>query len=527
MIRFRRTAQHKQKFARILREYPTHAERRLWESLRATDWGNEVLRQQRILGWIADLHFARQGLVVEIDGPYHETRLLTDLHRDRIMEGRGLRVLRIPSEMVARNEPDIMAQIRLALTLETTPDLPLGAKLWQHLRDRSRRDLTAIHRINQRMYIARHLWEGPALHLQWLTEAGFRTAAEVEFVLPEHSELWLTGWDFIQISHNLQNDSPDLLFLREGEVIAGLLLLPAQDLKRFLEEQRAAWSDYPYPCLIAPVNEELYRSERPWHYGNPLPVLQTILGTLTESPKRLYKPIYPYHIKPPTHTKNDELSEQNDVPSEQKDIPSEQNDVPSEQTNASSEQNNVPSEQNDASSEQNNEHSEQNDASSERTTTILLDVDGWPMELHAFRVVDLYFAGGERTREIFWVIPDPARIGGAILLAQSDQARIAEAPPPYEEAISQLSEAFRQHLLYLQSQKILVDSPMRWQKLSAHERRHLQRTLSLGHFPPRYLWSESAKNWEQPRYARNLRWGGDEEKHEEKHKDSHEDIEPL
>ncbi len=309
MIRFRRTAQHKQKFARILREYPTHAERRLWESLRATDWGNEVLRQQRILGWIADLHFARQGLVVEIDGPYHETRLLTDLHRDRIMEGRGLRVLRIPSEMVARNEPDIMAQIRLALTLETTPDLPLGAKLWQHLRDRSRRDLTAIHRINQRMYIARHLWEGPALHLQWLTEAGFRTAAEVEFVLPEHSELWLTGWDFIQISHNLQNDSPDLLFLREGEVIAGLLLLPAQDLKRFLEEQRTAWSDYPYPCLIAPVNEELYRSERPWHYGNPLPVLQTILGTLTESPKRLYKPIYPYHIKTPTHTKNDASSE--------------------------------------------------------------------------------------------------------------------------------------------------------------------------------------------------------------------------
>ena len=224
MARFRRTTQHKQKFARIMREYPTHAERRLWESLRATEWGNEVLRQQRILGWIADLHFARQGLVIEIDGPYHETRLLTDLHRDQIMESRGMRVLRIPSEMVAHNEPDILAQIHLALKLETMPELPLGAKLWQHFRDRARRDLTSIHRLNQRMYIARHLWQGPALHLQWLSEAGFRTSAELEFTLPEHSELWLTGWDFIRISHELRNDSPDWLFLYKGEVIASFVI---------------------------------------------------------------------------------------------------------------------------------------------------------------------------------------------------------------------------------------------------------------------------------------------------------------
>ncbi len=540
MARFRRTTQHKQKFARIMREYPTHAERRLWESLRATEWGNEVLRQQRILGWIADLHFARQGLVIEIDGPYHETRLLTDLHRDQIMESRGMRVLRIPSEMVAHNEPDILAQIHLALTLETMPELPLGAKLWQHFRDRARRDLTSIHRLNQRMYIARHLWQGPALHLQWLSEAGFRTSAELEFTLPEHSELWLTGWDFIRISHELRNDSPDLLFLYKGEVIAGLLLLPAQELKRFLEEQRPAWADYPYPCLIAPVNEHLYRSERPWHYGNPLPVLRTVLGTLTDPPKRLCKPANPYapydppSPKPPPSSPQPhpfqilDISELSTLPELSTSSELSTSPEPAESSTSSEPASSEPAETTSSEPVESSASSQTDGASQRaisiestddvgdpsshhRATQIALDVDGWPMDLHAFRVVDLYFFGGERVREIFWVVSDPEQTGAALLLSQSNQAVLAKAPPPHEEAIAQLSEIFRQHLLALQTQKILVDTPMRWQKLTPYQRRHLQKILSHGHFPPRYFWSESTKTWDLPRYARNLRWGEKEE----------------
>lgn len=562
MARFRRTTQHKQKFARIMREYPTHAERRLWESLRATEWGNEVLRQQRILGWIADLHFARQGLVVEIDGPYHETRLLTDLHRDQIMESRGLRVLRIPSEMVAHNEPDILAQIHLALALETMPELPLGAKLWQHFRDRARRDLTSIHRLNQRMYIARHLWHGPALHLQWLSEAGFRTCAELEFTLPEHSELWLTGWDFIRLSHELRNDSPDLLFFYKGEVIAGLLLLPVQELKRFLEEQCSAWADYPYPCLIAPVNEHLYRSERPWHYGNPLPVLRTVLGTLTDPQKRLCKPANPYapyttpSPKPPPSSPQphpfqildiSELSPSSELFTSSEPAESSTSSEPAESSTSSelstpskppaSSESAEPESSEPAESVESSASSEPpvssdssqadgafqrsipiestddggDPSSNHRATQIALDVDGWPMDLHAFRVVDLYFFGGERVREIFWVVSDPEQTGAALLLSQSNRAVLAKAPPPHEEAIAQLSEIFRQHLLALQTQKILVDTPMRWQKLTPYQRRHLQKILSHGHFPPRYFWSESTKTWELPRYARNLRWGEKEE----------------
>lgn len=490
----RRSTGQKLRYARFLREHPTRAEQRLWEALRTTSWGSEVLRQQQLVGWIADLHFARQGLVIEIDGKVHENRQLTDLHRDRVMEGRGLRVLRIPSELVPRIEDQILAQIRTALFLEITPDLPLGPKLWQHFRERARRDLTEIHRLNQRMFLAHQFWEGTTLHLQRLSEAGFRLASEIEFETPEHSEIWMTGWDQIILSEDLRYDTPDLVFYHKGQPISGLLLLPISRLKRFLEEERQAWSDYPYPCLVTPVNELLYRSERPWHYGQPLPVLDLVLGTATEHKKR----VLPFESPQSIGVKKQHLAHKEALLEQQRILA---------QASAQEAQPTEPDElESIFPSPEAHPIDPKEQGIPPKETPILFARDGWPAHVHAFRVADLYLEHGKSQRELYFVLTDPNQEGGALLFCQSRKAVLAKAPPPLEDALNALSEAFRLHLQALQEHKIFADSPMRWRKLSPKQRRSLRKDLTLGLFPPRYVWDESAQQWTQPRYTKHLHW---------------------
>ena len=60
-------------------------------------------------------HTARQRLIVEVDGRYHERRRCADARRDRMLRRLGYRVLRLDAELVVSELPKALATIRAAL----------------------------------------------------------------------------------------------------------------------------------------------------------------------------------------------------------------------------------------------------------------------------------------------------------------------------------------------------------------------------------------------------------------------------
>ena len=88
--------------ARELRSSPTAAEARVWELLRLRRCGGARFRRQHVLaGFIVDFYCPALRLVVELEGAVHddpERRNYDDL-RQRELEGRGYRVVRIRNEM--------------------------------------------------------------------------------------------------------------------------------------------------------------------------------------------------------------------------------------------------------------------------------------------------------------------------------------------------------------------------------------------------------------------------------------------
>lgn len=94
--------------ARRLRKNMTLAEKLLWENLRKRKFRNlRFLRQHPLIYqvaqnkpyyFIADFYCAEIKLVIEVDGKIHEFQKEEDQHRDEILEGLGLYVLRIKND---------------------------------------------------------------------------------------------------------------------------------------------------------------------------------------------------------------------------------------------------------------------------------------------------------------------------------------------------------------------------------------------------------------------------------------------
>jgi very-short-patch-repair endonuclease len=98
-----------------MRHLPTPAEAKLWSSLRASRLnGLHFRRQQVIDGFIADFYCHLAGLVVELDGAVHQQQAEYDAERDRILQERGLRILRFPNSEVENNLSAVLAQIAKA-----------------------------------------------------------------------------------------------------------------------------------------------------------------------------------------------------------------------------------------------------------------------------------------------------------------------------------------------------------------------------------------------------------------------------
>ncbi len=104
--------------ARALRKRSTDAERLLWQRLRHRQLGVRFRRQHPVAGFILDFYCAEAQLGIELDGGEHAREGTRDYdeHRERILAGRGIRLLRFWN-------PEVLLQ--LDAVMET---------IWHHLR---------------------------------------------------------------------------------------------------------------------------------------------------------------------------------------------------------------------------------------------------------------------------------------------------------------------------------------------------------------------------------------------------------
>ena len=106
--------------AKELRRKLTPAERNLWNVLRRGQLdGLHFRRQQVIDGFIVDFYCHAVGLVIEVDGAIHDRieRREYDAERERILDIRGLKVLRVKNEDVMDNLEEVIERIREACDL--------------------------------------------------------------------------------------------------------------------------------------------------------------------------------------------------------------------------------------------------------------------------------------------------------------------------------------------------------------------------------------------------------------------------
>ena len=100
----RRVTEAKRSFARQSRRAPTQAEELVWSLVRNRQLeGLKFRRQVPLMGFVVDFYCPELRLVIELDGPIHESEQsrASDAERDQILRGNGLAVVRIRNEQAS------------------------------------------------------------------------------------------------------------------------------------------------------------------------------------------------------------------------------------------------------------------------------------------------------------------------------------------------------------------------------------------------------------------------------------------
>ena len=113
--------------ARVMRQAPTDAERRLWSMLRDRRCGGAKFRRQGPIGpFIVDFLCNEARLIVEADGGQH-AESASDATRDAYLRERGYRVLRLWNNHVLANSGGVAQVIEAALRTPLPPKPPAWA----------------------------------------------------------------------------------------------------------------------------------------------------------------------------------------------------------------------------------------------------------------------------------------------------------------------------------------------------------------------------------------------------------------
>ena len=112
--------------AREFRKAPTKGEKILWEALRGKKLDGIKFRRQQPIGYfVVDFYNSVFRLVVEVDGPVHGSQKEADKARQEILEGLGLAMFRIKSEVVEKNLSTALGLIRQAIRVQAQhEDIP-------------------------------------------------------------------------------------------------------------------------------------------------------------------------------------------------------------------------------------------------------------------------------------------------------------------------------------------------------------------------------------------------------------------
>jgi len=105
--------------ARDLRKKQTEAEKILWSILRGRRFKNFKFRRQHPFGrFIADFYCHKEKLIIEIDGPIHNSRNQKeyDILRTKIINQCGLKVLRFKNEEIIFNIEKVLNNLTQALS---------------------------------------------------------------------------------------------------------------------------------------------------------------------------------------------------------------------------------------------------------------------------------------------------------------------------------------------------------------------------------------------------------------------------
>jgi very-short-patch-repair endonuclease len=99
--------------ARRFRKAPTPSEAVLWEALRkrAVE-GRRFRRQQPIGPFVVDFFCPSERLIVEVDGPIHESLREVDAERQWLLEALGFRFVRVTATQVENDLKTAVALVR-------------------------------------------------------------------------------------------------------------------------------------------------------------------------------------------------------------------------------------------------------------------------------------------------------------------------------------------------------------------------------------------------------------------------------
>lgn len=104
--------------SRKLRIRQTPAEKRLWFLLRGKKLGGYKIRRQHvILNYIVDFFCYSEKLIIELDGPIHNTQKAReyDQRRQNLLIANGYRILRFKNADVFQKEAEVLSTILQAL----------------------------------------------------------------------------------------------------------------------------------------------------------------------------------------------------------------------------------------------------------------------------------------------------------------------------------------------------------------------------------------------------------------------------
>ncbi|MBO7102731.1 MAG: endonuclease domain-containing protein [Bacteroidaceae bacterium] len=104
-------------YSKEMRKFATEAESILWEYLRAKQLGKTFKRQHIIGDYIADFVCLESGLIIELDGGYHQLpeQQINDELRTEWLEKQGFRVIRFKNEELFTNIDHCLEIIKASL----------------------------------------------------------------------------------------------------------------------------------------------------------------------------------------------------------------------------------------------------------------------------------------------------------------------------------------------------------------------------------------------------------------------------